>query len=92
MQYNISFFYTYIFISGDKGRTSAHIFRTIFKNFLALKTDYKKRFKIIKFIIYMGCLASSLTISLNSSMMYIRQIDKYVQARLSTWLIVYTKE
>ena len=31
------------------------------------------------------------TISLSSSMMYIRQIQILVQAQICTWLIVYTK-
>ena len=31
------------------------------------------------------------TISLNSSMMYIRQIQILVQAQICTWIIVYTK-
>ena len=31
------------------------------------------------------------TISLNSSMMYIRQVQILVQAQICTWLIVYTK-
>ena len=32
------------------------------------------------------------TISLSSSMMYIRQIQILVQAQICTWLIVYTKK
>ena len=32
------------------------------------------------------------TISLKSSMMYIRQIQILVQAQICTWLIVYTKK
>ena len=48
---------------------------------------YRKKFSMVLSII---SLLNLYTISLKSSMMYIRQIQILVQARTCTWLIVYT--